>query len=202
MKLAILFSLFSLAAFGQYMDATVTLPDPSTQEWALSTTYKATSFPNTIAYIEAAPPVYGAFPNVADVPNNTTLAAAITENGTHALCATYSVTGASANAVCDHITLTDTTNLAQCNGLKIGSEMLEVYAVSGPTVTVIRGTVGTTEGDGLDSRPGHCDADRRGNLPDKSALGRCDKQDIAPEPSRLHEPSCGCRCHHESGHDH
>ncbi len=145
MKRFILFALFSVSAFGQYMDVTVTLPDPSTQEWALSTTYKATSFPNTIAYIEAAGPVYGSFPNVSGVPSNTTLAAAITENGTHALCATYSVTGASANAVCDQITLTSTTNLAQCNGLKIGTEMLEVYAVSGPTVTVIRGTVGTTK---------------------------------------------------------
>ena len=62
MKRFILFALFSVSAFGQYMDVTVTLPDPSTQEWALSTTYKATSFPNTIAYIEAAPPVYGSFP--------------------------------------------------------------------------------------------------------------------------------------------
>jgi hypothetical protein len=134
----------SACAWGQFADVTVTLPDPSTQEWGLSTTYKATSFPNTIQWIETTPPVSGAFPNVNGTPSNTTLGAAITQTGTHALCTTYSVTGASANAICDQITPTTTTNLAQCNGLMIGSEMDEVFTVSGQTVTVIRGTLGTT----------------------------------------------------------
>jgi len=136
-------SIFCIGPLSGQTNVTVTLPDPSSIEWALSTTYEATSFPNTIAWIETAPPTSG-FPNTSGIPFNTTLAAAITETGTHALCTTYSVTGASTNAICDQITLTSTTNLAQCNGLLIGSEMLEVYAVSGTTVTVIRGTLGTT----------------------------------------------------------
>jgi len=127
----------------QFSDVTVTLPDASNAEWALSTTYKAVSFPNIIQWIEVTPP-NGAFPNVSGNPSNTTLAAAITTTGTHANCATFSVTGASASAICDQITLTSTTNLAQCNGLFIGSEMLEVFSVSSPTVTVLRGLLGTT----------------------------------------------------------
>lgn len=143
--LILFFAALTGQLFAQFSNVTVTLPDPSSMEWALSTTYEATSFPNTIAWIETAPP-NGGFPNTSGIPSNTTLSAAITETGTHALCTTYSVTGASTSAICDQITLTSTTNLAQCNGLFIPStnEMMEVYGVSGTTVTVIRGTLGTT----------------------------------------------------------
>ena len=133
----------SVGLYGQFVDVTVTLPDPSTAEWALSTTYKATSFPNIIAFILHVGPDQG-FPNVDGNPSNTSLAAAITTTGSHANCTTFSVTGASTNAICDQITLTSTTNLAQCNGLLIGTEVYEVYGVSGQTVTVLRGEIGTT----------------------------------------------------------
>jgi hypothetical protein len=134
----------SASAFAQFSDVTVTLPDPSASEWAISTTYEATAFPNIISYIQITPP-NGGFPNTSGNPSNTTLAAAITGTGSHANCTTFSVTGASANAICDQITLTSTTNLAQCNGLLIGTEVYEVYAVSGQTVTVLRGEIGTTK---------------------------------------------------------
>jgi len=143
MKLLFTLMLSALGLSAQFVNVTVTLPDPSTAEWAISTTYEATAFPNIIAYILQTPPNAG-FPNINGNPSNTTLAAAITGTGSHANCTTFSVTGASANAICDHITLTSTTNLAQCNGVLVGSEMMEVYAVSGQTVTVLRGEIGTT----------------------------------------------------------
>jgi hypothetical protein len=144
MKLLFALIISALGLSAQFVDVTVTLPDPSTAEWGISTTYKATAFPNIISYIQITPP-NGGFPNTNGNPSNTTLAAAITGTGSHANCTTFSVTGASANAICDQITLTSTTNLAQCNGLLIGTEVMEVYAVSGQTVTVLRGEIGTTK---------------------------------------------------------
>jgi hypothetical protein len=143
MKALISLLVFAASLSAQFVDVTVTLPDPSTAEWALSVTYKATAFPNIISYIQITPP-NGGFPNITGNPLNTTLAAAITTTGSHANCATFSVTGASASAICDHITLTSTTNLVQCNGVLIGSEVMEVYGVSGATVTVLRSELGTT----------------------------------------------------------
>lgn len=121
-------------------------------EFALLTTYVATSFPNIIAYIPITPP-NGGWPNITGNPVNTTLGAAITETGTHALCTTLSVTGASANAFCDTITLISTTNLAQCNGVLIGTEMMLVYSVSGQSVIVLRGVLGTTRATALNGAP-------------------------------------------------
>ena len=121
MKTLLLF-LIPAALFAQ---VTFTLPGVASES-SLSVTVSATAVSNLTAFIQATGPNSG-WPNSAGTPADTTLSADITS--------TSATT----------ITLASTTNLQLCNGLMIDNEALGVVSISGNTVTVVRGTVGTTK---------------------------------------------------------
>lgn len=123
MRSALILSFWAATALAQ---STFTLPAlPGNNEQALSVTLSATATSNIIAWLESAPPNAG-WPNSAGQPANTTLGAAITTTGQTS------------------ITLVTATNLQPCNGLFIGSELMQVASVVGNTVTVLRAMIGTT----------------------------------------------------------
>lgn len=131
MKLLASMFLLSYSCYGQ---ATVTLASVAAGEPSLPVTFSATAVTNITAWIAATPP-NGAWPNTVGNPNNSTLASAVTD--------TTATT----------ISIASATNLVQCNGIKIDSEVMAVVSVSGNTVTVIRGSAGTTAATHLVNTP-------------------------------------------------
>jgi hypothetical protein len=128
----------AVSAFGQ---ATITIPDIDSTGFSLPLTVSSSGFSDIVAWILGVQPVTGLWPNATGAPIPTTLAAAITT--TTGPCS--GVTGASAGANCTTVSLASATNLAQCNGLIIDLEAMLVYSVSGQSVVVARGMLGTTK---------------------------------------------------------
>ena len=127
-----------VSAFGQ---ATITIPDIDSTGFSLPLTVSSSGFTDIVAWILGVQPVAGLWPNVSGAPAPTTLASAITTTTGSCL----GVTGASAGANCTTISLTSATNLAQCNGLVIDLEEMLIYSVSGTSIVVTRGMLGTTK---------------------------------------------------------